>query len=286
MFAMPEARAFSLAPSRHSGGVAFDEDGVFVGGVLLLKREQTPFGVTQWTVRPLDALDAELTAVYRLPIDVARKADALSRIATALNRGDRATAAIAAVLMEFPDPPPLAKGAESRAELERRAHELHVSGLLKFRDPTHRELGKDGYDPNEPRVPAGHREGGQWTKGDWGVASNVAATVLSDATPDNIWRPGAQYAANEPPPGIGHNQGPPLDDPPEIPPRLPLRARLINDFLKATAYWLATAYQTTPRSSGFTMPCVRRVGWRTTIFLMSLPIWTRQNHGTSCSRMR
>jgi len=41
--------------------------------------------------------------------------------------------------------------------------------------------------------------------------------VLSDATPDSAWKPGAQYAANEPPPGIGHNQGPPLEDPPEIP---------------------------------------------------------------------
>ena len=33
MFAMPGARAFALAPKRHSGGVAFDEEGVFVGGV-------------------------------------------------------------------------------------------------------------------------------------------------------------------------------------------------------------------------------------------------------------
>ena len=78
-----------------------------------------------WRVRPLDALDAELTAVYRLPIDIARKANALARIATALNRGDRAAAAIATVHMELPDPPPLANGAESRAELECRGHELH-----------------------------------------------------------------------------------------------------------------------------------------------------------------
>ena len=40
-------------------------------------------------------------------------------------------AAIAAVQMQFPDPPPLAKGAESSAELRRRAAELHRSGLLK-----------------------------------------------------------------------------------------------------------------------------------------------------------
>src|ERR1700688_2923746 len=56
-------------------------------------------------------------------------------IATALNRGDIAVAAIATVQMEFPDPPSLAKGVESRAEVERRATELYHSGLLKFWDP-------------------------------------------------------------------------------------------------------------------------------------------------------
>jgi hypothetical protein len=104
MFAMPGWRAFSLAPSRRSGGgVAFDDQGVFVGGVPLLMRKQTPYGVAHWNVRQLDALEAELTAVYRLPIDVARKANALALIAAALNRGDLAMAAIAAVQMEFPD---------------------------------------------------------------------------------------------------------------------------------------------------------------------------------------
>jgi hypothetical protein len=134
MFAMPGLHAFALAPTRHSGGVAFDHQGVFVGGVPLLVCKQTPYDAAHWSVRPLDALDAELTAVYRLPIDVARKANALALIANALNRGDRALAAIAAVQMEFPDPPPLAKGAESHAELERRPIELAQSGLLKFWD--------------------------------------------------------------------------------------------------------------------------------------------------------
>ena len=56
-------------------------------------------------------------------------------IAAALDRGDLAMAAIAAVQLQFPDPPPLAKGAESHADIERRAVELYRSGLLKFWDP-------------------------------------------------------------------------------------------------------------------------------------------------------
>jgi len=50
-----------------------------------------------------------------------------------------------------------------------------------------------GYDPNQPRVPKGHSDGGQWT--DSGRGGNTAET-LSDATPGNEWSPGSQYAQN------------------------------------------------------------------------------------------
>lgn len=61
------------------------------------------------------------------------------------------------------------------------------------------------YDPNQPRVPAGHSDGGQWTIEDRGQISaqrgeptvlSDEPTVLSDAIPDNDWKPGAQYAQN------------------------------------------------------------------------------------------
>jgi hypothetical protein len=42
-------------------------------------------------------------------------------------------------------------------------------------------------------------------------------------------------------PGIGHNQGPSLEDPPEIPETQPVNRRAVNDFLKAAARWLARA---------------------------------------------
>jgi hypothetical protein len=44
-------------------------------------------------------------------------------------------------------------------------------------------------------------------------------------------------AANTP--GMGHNQGPPLDAPPPIPPRPPSSRSALNAFVKAAAYWLA-----------------------------------------------
>jgi hypothetical protein len=62
---------------------------------------------------------------------------------------------------------------------------------------------------------------------------------MSDATPDNTWKPGAQYAANDPP-SIGHNQGPPLE-PPEIPPEQRQTTQEIWTFARAAARWLAEA---------------------------------------------
>jgi hypothetical protein len=70
------------------------------------------------------------------------------------------------------------------------------------------------YNPNQPRVPAGSSDGGQWTNGASGSAQNDAAqssgnidlgnlpsfSDLFDTTDD------IQLAGD--PPGIGHNGGP------------------------------------------------------------------------------
>lgn len=63
------------------------------------------------------------------------------------------------------------------------------------------------YSPNQPRVPAGNgRESGRWTDGSGGIGSlakpmgNIGVNdprVVSDATPDNFWRPGTQLAQND-----------------------------------------------------------------------------------------
>jgi hypothetical protein len=51
------------------------------------------------------------------------------------------------------------------------------------------------YSPDQPRVPAGNSDGGQWTS-DGGNGPAVDSRVVSDVTPDNTWIPGAQYAQN------------------------------------------------------------------------------------------
>ena len=61
-----------------------------------------------------------------------------------------------------------------------------------------------GHDPNQPRVPAGHPDGGQWTsKAGRGEVRRINdPRVISDATPDNQWIVGADYAA------VGHHETP------------------------------------------------------------------------------
>jgi len=52
------------------------------------------------------------------------------------------------------------------------------------------------YNPNQPRVPAGHHDGGQWTP--MALAASAGSDdgrVLSDASADNNWKLWAQYAA-------------------------------------------------------------------------------------------
>jgi hypothetical protein len=80
-------------------------------------------------------------------------------------------------------------------------------------------LTKANFNPNQPRVPAGNPDGGQWTDdpswtGGWGSDRSRRVRVaqvggpgrndpriLSDATPQDEWKPGAQYAQNRPPRG-------------------------------------------------------------------------------------
>ena len=61
-----------------------------------------------------------------------------------------------------------------------------------------------GYDASQPRVPAGHPDGGQWTSqaGGGDVEPINDPRVISDETPDNHWIVGADYAA------VGHHETP------------------------------------------------------------------------------
>jgi len=127
MLHLPAMRTFAL----RSGGVQCGRDGLFVGSVPLLRRERDSYGREHWSVRPQSEVDDELTARYGLPIDATAKAGGLASVARALDRGDLALAGIAAVLLQFPDPPRLEKGAPAADDWARLAGELAGSGLLK-----------------------------------------------------------------------------------------------------------------------------------------------------------
>jgi hypothetical protein len=112
------------------GGVRCGEDGLFIGSTPLLVRSWWPSGGESWAVRPNDELERDLGGCYGLPIDIAAKHSGLTGVARALERGDMALAKIAALLLRFPDPPSLAKGASDRGSLELAA-QLFESGLFK-----------------------------------------------------------------------------------------------------------------------------------------------------------
>jgi hypothetical protein len=83
--------------------------------------------------------------------------------------------------------------AARREDLLRLRRELAaINAELKFRR-FFRSL-KAGFNPNQPRLPRGNPGGGQWTSegGSGGGADDPR--ILSDATPDDDWQPGAQYA--------------------------------------------------------------------------------------------
>jgi hypothetical protein len=125
--ALPFIRFFRLSED----GVRCGTDGLAVGPTPLLRCAASG----GWAARPLEEAEAELTALYGLPIDLAGKQGGLATVAGALDRGDAALAAIAAVLLGFPDPPGLAKDAPAPGSAELAA-QLAASGLLKDWDST------------------------------------------------------------------------------------------------------------------------------------------------------
>jgi hypothetical protein len=59
---------------------------------------------------------------------------------------------------------------------------------------------KANFNPNQPRVPAGQPTGGQWTDDPTWTGGQVLddPRIVSDALPEDEWKPGAQYASNRP----------------------------------------------------------------------------------------
>jgi hypothetical protein len=112
--------------------------------------------------------------------------------------------------------------------------------------------GKANFNPAQPRVPAGNPDGGEWTSTGGGTGRNDPR-IISDAMPDNFFKPGAQYAARAPR-GGSRPIGAPF---PGATPRQEaefqatrLRAdRAINEVQKVDPYWRPTPSLAPPRSN-------------------------------------
>lgn len=95
-------------------------------------------------------------------MDVAAKSGGLSTIARALNQGNLVLAKIAAVQLQFPDPPQLTKGIPPLGDVAELAARLYWSGLLKGdwdpdqhpRTGTKPNAGWFAPVPKEPKPPA------------------------------------------------------------------------------------------------------------------------------------
>ena len=94
-----------------------------------------------------------------------------------------------------PSPTPASEA--SRADLDRElaslrwhAAAMRVELMLIKLVQLHR---KAGFDPDQPRVPAGNPDGGQWTRVGGGGGRNDPR-IISDVTPDDEAVAGAQYA--------------------------------------------------------------------------------------------
>jgi hypothetical protein len=70
----------------------------------------------------------------------------------------------------------------------------HKLALLDIEAKHRLDWYRSHFNPDQPRVPAGHHDGGQWTS-EGGTKAAGAQRVMSDVPPDNDWKPGAQYAS-------------------------------------------------------------------------------------------
>jgi CDI toxin RNase A-like protein len=88
----------------------------------------------------------------------------------------------------------------AKREAERReVEELRIKSDLafeNFRRAFKSYAQQRKYSPDQPRVPAGNPDGGQWTSGGGEGAGRNDPTVLSDATADNVFEPGTRLAAD------------------------------------------------------------------------------------------
>jgi hypothetical protein len=170
-------RRFRLAGPAGDGRHAYlGEDGAYLGpGVPLLNRAADGAGCEFFAPRAETVLARILSAAYGKPVDCRALGHRLKRVAAALNRGDRSLAAILLVQAEI-EPLPDAAAALRFAKADR--------DLRARYGTTTRGTVKAGFDPNQPRAPAGEPDGGEWTGGgdSGGASPNVQPAVARGET--------------------------------------------------------------------------------------------------------
>jgi hypothetical protein len=160
------ARAYRLVP-RGAAGLACDDDGVALGAVTLVEAAIDPSGRRFYRIRP----GAEVAQALRLAygyapdkIELCRRG--LADIAQLLTAGEQARACIRAVQFACPEVLPDAMAKLAQAAL----------------------LQKDNANwADEPRIPAGSPDGGEWTN-DGAAAAGTEASI----------RPAADGSGNGP----------------------------------------------------------------------------------------
>lgn len=179
---LPLIHMYRLTP-RGAGGLACDKAGVALGAVDLVRVGADAAGRRRCEVRPRQGLGRILSAAYGpQPEDVVlRLHRGLRRAAAAIEAGDLCLAGIETVLLALP--------------------ELTQPALAKLAEVAELEKGGTAWE-NEPRVPAGQPDGGQWTTAGGALALGAEpAAHVSPRAPapsqkppmpleDGVYRPG------------------------------------------------------------------------------------------------
>ncbi|MGH6737943.1 MAG: glucosaminidase domain-containing protein [Bradyrhizobium sp.] len=149
-------RLFRLAGPRGDGRNPYvNADGAFIGcGVPLLERD--PVG--RWRPREETILERVLAVGYGTSIAHGQRIAQLRHVAQYLNDGDVALAQISLLRMQLP---PLASAEHARAMAK-------ADGVIA----------KDAAWEDEPRVPAGSPDGGEWTDEDGSGATEPDAEII------------------------------------------------------------------------------------------------------------
>lgn len=142
----PLFRTYSVV-SRGGLGLACDDNGLALGPVTLAKAVRDAAGERRYRLRPLEDIVQALRLAYGPTQDqlVERRCRGLARVTQLLAAGEDAQARIYAVLLAFP--------------------EITPEGMAKLASATSLQKDNQGWE-DEPRIPAGNPDGGQWTGGE------------------------------------------------------------------------------------------------------------------------